>query len=430
MRKTHGCIALSIMLLGACNVGDDIAPESVARSDEELTGGRVALESEFPATIYNGCTSSKVGPRHFLIAAHCVYNSGTGTVTLPPGSAFYVNPNNDSTVPGRYVSVAQTYVHPDWIAGGGSALHPSYPGDVALVVVNEDTPEVREAAIDSSTVTPGQSVVLAGYGCENGLGYPSGPPRLKIQEVPALAASALLHPDSWVSTPEQANDVAASNVITPGLFLDPEAASLCYGDSGGPLFRENSSEQLVVGTAAYYSFSPNSDGISTTNWHARVDAGSRYGVFSWLQSLGVTVRTAGPCTDGIKNGPEPATDCGASCIATCGDGLACRTDSDCSSQNCNGGVCQAPRPCSGLCSNPTVISSLPFNSGSLGTGASCYESTTNIEDALCGSMNGRAFEINGQGMSCSSPFVPALRNGGYCISTDAGQPSWSWFSVW
>ena len=43
-------------------------------ANDNLTGGTVATDGQFPATLYirNNCTASKVGPRHVLTAAHCV----------------------------------------------------------------------------------------------------------------------------------------------------------------------------------------------------------------------------------------------------------------------------------------------------------------------------------------------------------------------
>jgi hypothetical protein len=271
---------------------------------------------------------------------------------------------------------------------------------------------------------------MTGYGCENGLNQSSGPARFKLERVTALSSTALLHPGSWVSTAQQAADVAASYVITPGLAQSSSAASLCFGDSGGPLYRDTTAEQLVVGVNAYYTFA-DGNGISTTNWHTRLDP-ARYGVLAWLQTQGVNIRSSGSCSDGSKNGAETAVDCGGSCTARCANGQSCTSSQDCQSSSCISGTCQAPAtPCSGLCQSPTVFGSKPFQSGSLGAGATCHETSVALAGALCGQfINGRTFSINGVQMPCSDVKLPAKRAGGYCFQASAGERPWAWFSAW
>lgn len=50
------------------------------------------------------------------------------------------------------------------------------------------------------------------------------------------------------------------------------------------------------------------------------------------------------CADGTKNGDETDLDCGGSACPKCGDGASCLSGSDCTSGECDGGVC-APAGC-------------------------------------------------------------------------------------
>ncbi len=53
-----------------------------------------------------------------------------------------------------------------------------------------------------------------------------------------------------------------------------------------------------------------------------------------------TKRCAAPsCSDGVLNGDEPSTDCGASCSAKCMDLAACSTPTDCAGGACNNREC-------------------------------------------------------------------------------------------
>ncbi|WP_437781723.1 trypsin-like serine protease [Sorangium sp. So ce1097] len=444
--------ALLSLFSVACSVqgyGDTV--EEISAAEDELIGGQPALETEYPSTVLGpGCTAAKVGPRHFLTAAHCVDDLYTATVEpgYGPGGSYAVSADNTPPIsPYVNLTIEQTYIHPQWIADcaaaraagapdcGVNVLNPGYTPDLAVVVVNELSPTIPAAVVDGAAVAVGDPVVATGYGCET----PGGAPThvFKIQNLTASASSILNHPGSYVSG-AAINDVAASYVLTPGYAANTSYASLCPGDSGGPLYRQSSTDLIVVGVNAYYTF-PSAPGSnpSQTNWHTRLDTSARYSVTSWLQALGVTVingGTAPTCTDGVKNGTETDVDCGGTCTADCANGATCSVNADCTSQNCVAGVCQASStPCGGLCTGPTVFSGPSYNSGNLGTGAQCFETTANLTGANCGNFaSGRTFEVNGTAVTCNGGNIslPAKRNGGYCFEASAGNQAWAYFSTW
>ena len=47
------------------------------------------------------------------------------------------------------------------------------------------------------------------------------------------------------------------------------------------------------------------------------------------------------CTDGLMNGNETGVDCGGIDCSKCSNGLTCKTNTDCMSGKCIGGVCVA-----------------------------------------------------------------------------------------
>lgn len=78
-----------------------------------------------------------------------------------------------------------------------------------------------------------------------------------------------------------------------------------------------------------------------------------------LNSLGIESLSVVPpppppppsCSDGIKNGNESATDCGAACgdnNLRCGNGIACNDHADCLSQRCYLGSCAVPTCSDGI----------------------------------------------------------------------------------
>jgi hypothetical protein len=92
-------------------------------------------------------------------------------------------------------------------------------------------------------------------------------------------------------------------------------------------------------------------------------------------------------------------------------------------------------PCTGLCSNPvefTIHGS--FQSGNIGTGAVCLETTSVIHGGNCGNfVSPRSLSVNGTHEPCDVgnwASIPPARNGGYCIQTTAGNFPWGFITAW
>ena len=97
---------------------------------------------------------------------------------------------------------------------------------------------------------------------------------------------------------------------------------------------------------------------------------------------------------------------------------------------CGGG---SSAPCSGLCQNPVAFTNPSYQSGNLGTGATCHQTSALLSGANCGNFgSGRTFRINDMQVSCSGAPVslPVKRKGGYCFQASAGDPGWSYFTTW
>jgi len=118
------------------------------------------------------------------------------------------------------------------------------------------------------------------------------------------------------------------------------------------------------------------------------------------------------------------------------DGNSCTNDV-CSAGACthpNNGSCQTQQPCSSFCTNPIVFTGPNYNSGNLGTAATCHQTVANLSGGVCGNMvSPRQLRVNGQVMSCTGGnwgTLPAKVNGGYCVQTTAGNHPWAYFATW
>ena len=127
---------------------------------------------------------------------------------------------------------------------------------------------------------------------------------------------------------------------------------------------------------------------------------------------------------------DTGSEVGASCLALgqAGDEAACLGEEAEGLMGCLS-VCEPvhPSPCSGLCNNPigfTVADGSSFESGPLGTDATCYETTSELLTGTCSDFaDGRKLTINGREMPCNGNWtypLPPQRNHGYCVQTTQG----------
>jgi hypothetical protein len=90
-------------------------------------------------------------------------------------------------------------------------------------------------------------------------------------------------------------------------------------------------------------------------------------------------------------------------------------------------------PCAGLCTSPVVFPGPSHQSGNLGTGATCHQTSANLANANCGNFAaGRTFKINDATVTCNYQHItlPPKRNGGYCFQASAGDFPWAFFTTW
>lgn len=283
MRRIIGS-SLILLTLSACSATHE--GDSLETVQDELIGGRVAAESEYPATVsLNGCTGVKVGPRHFLSAAHCFGDPSMATLSV-------MSDNSGQNY--QTLTVSSVNIHPQWTnctacTGADSWTDFGYRPDVVLIIVHQLTPSIPTAVIDPVPTAIGTSVTLTGYGCENLVGQPTGPSRFKVGD------SQTVDPLSLVPG---VTSILGGYSTSYGSGLTPGAPGLCPGDSGGPLYRTGTNK--VVGINALLS---SADGVVYGNWFTRVDQQSRYDVYGWLTTL-INQPVPMPCTDLC---PSPTT---------------------------------------------------------------------------------------------------------------------------
>jgi hypothetical protein len=297
-RLLHAAAALAAVLAVGCTAETDPRPEDFVAADGALVGGTPAKPGQFPGVVHleAGCTAAKVGPRHLLTAAHCVVDPAMLTLRYGEGApvAIAVDPAKG------YVAheVSAVHAHPAWLAAcettycGASAVTARLDApDVAIIELARTLAGVDEARVDPTPLRSGERVVVLGYGCTEGVHVADrrARPELAWADARVISPQAALHAGSSVG----AGDVAVFGelyALTAGPGLGGAEAGLCPGDSGGPLFRVGEAGMAVVGVNANYTLYPDGKdavGLPVTNWHTRLDSGSRHDVAGWLEGLGV-----------------------------------------------------------------------------------------------------------------------------------------------
>ena len=75
------CLSVPLFLNLSCG------QERAQDSDLDLVGGQPATDQQIPAVVKiksPSCTATKIAPKRFLTAGHCVYNNRVGVKALYP----------------------------------------------------------------------------------------------------------------------------------------------------------------------------------------------------------------------------------------------------------------------------------------------------------------------------------------------------------
>ncbi|MDX0974132.1 S1 family peptidase [Sinorhizobium medicae] len=181
----------------------ELLPQIPAMDVEPLLiNGTVADRRKFPAivrmTTGGTCTASIVGPAAILIAAHCVDN---------PARISFVSGTR------RVVGICQH-------APGYLSIDKSQ--DWAMCLLRNELSGFPYESVDIDTMpTPGDQLVLTGYGCTQRDGPLDGLLRVGFSMVVSRPAGFR----------EETSTIYTSSDLSEG------EAVLCPGDSGGPIFR-------------------------------------------------------------------------------------------------------------------------------------------------------------------------------------------------
>ena len=280
--------ALCLLLLG-CGTTAAEQQEGALIDGEPVDGAALPATMQLPGS---DCTAARIGPRHVLTAAHCVFDSGSRRImpSYRAGAQLQLR-HGDQVVE---LTVEAAHVSPSWVEACSKAYctiahiaAQQDAADVALVVSEEPITLGEPSSIDPRPVQDGELLTVGGYGCGDGVYLSQRYDGLTVAEGLVVPASDALHEGSPIGEADL-EAAAGSYFMTAGPWHEG-GPGLCPGDSGGPVYRDG----RIVGVNANYSLPPLEEdpaGTPVTNWHTRLDDG-RHGVLSWLTELGARVDT-------------------------------------------------------------------------------------------------------------------------------------------
>jgi uncharacterized protein (TIGR03382 family) len=255
-------IALTAPALALAGVGEELEslPE---KSDPAIYNGSEVGLCGWPTTVHvsNGgswCTGTLIHPRVVVYAAHC----GASNTTIRFG---------ESVNQGKIVGTVDCQTNPGW----GNQT----PTDYAYCVLDEDVPLPITPPVfgcEQGEVFNGQQAAIVGFGNNSGSNG-SGTKRWGMTTLSQL---------SW-------------NQNTVNVGASPGDATVCSGDSGGPIFVEYDGAWHALGIASvkYSSTCDDAQGM-----HALIE-----GAIPWIEEqTGIDVT---PCHDPNGNW-IPGPDCG------------------------------------------------------------------------------------------------------------------------
>jgi secreted trypsin-like serine protease len=255
MRRSVSFCAAFLLIVSAAHSQEFVPPTEPTQGDPQVIGAKAVSPASWPATYIfrvpsGGCTSTAIGDRVILTAAHCISDGSTGTVSLGD----------------RKISVVCNH-HPSYDAGNVS-------DDFALCLSSERLSGFAFENVGTSMAYPrlGQDIALLGYGC--------------VKSGGTDASFGVLH-------------VGKANIIRlptadSAYTTSKGGAAVCFGDSGGAAYymTRGGKGRIIIGVNSrgdinQYSF------ISSTSTQAFLDWAIQWSATKGAAICGIDVDATG-----------------------------------------------------------------------------------------------------------------------------------------
>lgn len=332
------------VLLAAAALAGCQAPEPVddlGTTSVPLLGGDVDTADSAVVALERGngdllCTGTLISPTVVLTAAHCMDMAGSD-----PGLLVFFG--SDIHSDGVAIGVKRAQQQPDWT---GDIYH----NDVAVVLMNYPQRDIQPAQLSTTPATDliGSDYRVVGFGVNDQVN----------QTVDGKKRSGMV---AIADAPTDKDDI----------IFDDSNTIVCFGDSGGPGFVSDGTQEYVAGVHSWTSGSK----CGAPNGDARVDLFVDDFIKPWIAANDPACGHDYLCVRFGCDADPDCEPCGAD--GTCTSGCAL-PDPDCPTSDL-GEICQTDTQCkSGLCvywrGDPnTKFCSQPCTAGACPSGMSCQD---------------------------------------------------------
>lgn len=225
------------------------------------------------------CTATKVSETQIITAAHCLYDRKVEALGWSNNVEYSEDATNDFT--GLYVK--RVDMHPSYEAQRKLGSHEKLSGqDVAIVTFDKekgnywhefDKLRVHELSFDFVEV--GASLKMFGYGCQDFIGTDSSVMLKKESEITSVDRDWLsdLGGNFPYILKDYSTDIYSAKFVSPGIKSGQSNASMCSGDSGGPVLNSNLEVVGINASVIFNDLKENGDmasGVSYLNLHNRI----------------------------------------------------------------------------------------------------------------------------------------------------------------
>ena len=272
---SFGFLTLTSLSYGAPIIGGEVVTEGSAPGVFNI------FTTEGSADKDSTCTASKIGAKYILTAAHCVY--GKNPAAIGWSNASTVDLSDEKTeLYGLHVK--KMHIHPSYeLLGMNGESYKS--NDIAIIEIDttkgnylkkfQDLPEVQ---MDFNPVIPGQKLKAYGYGCEETGDLENPVSRKKsadlvVQNFNSLYATC---PELHPLIKQNAYPIYQAQFSTAAIAGGGDA-SVCEGDSGGPVLRDG---KIVGVNSKYIIDQTSSTQDAYINLHSRMSQ-----VKSWVEGI-------------------------------------------------------------------------------------------------------------------------------------------------
>ena len=268
----------------------------VAKAGEGAGVFQIVVQDNKNADINNQCTATKIREDVLLTAAHCF-----GNIQERSGILGFTTKIDNSDFDFEGVEISKVVIHSSYVLevkietqdssndenslGTDEDELGSDQIDMAIVFLKTGTSfgKIATREIDYEFVNPNASVEIWGYGCQRSTNSIDDYSPLKKHGTSKTLEQVILGKNYGRLTTavhNEANIIYQNNILTAGLNIDSKASSVCFGDSGGPLFKDG---KLVGVNTTYLAKGMDQNGKSPSgktdvNYHQRLSV-----VKDWLK---------------------------------------------------------------------------------------------------------------------------------------------------